>query len=209
MGVPNARTLMQTIVPPVAEPTSQLIPERSFDLSSRERTFRVLVADYQQAIYRLAFDLTGNHHDAEDLSQDVFIKAYRAMDSFRGDSGWYAWLYRIAVNTYLNKQRKKVTKYRQLWADFTHHVPDQGANRTDEEAEAGVRLRHMEQALQKLTPRERSAFVLRHYQDLSVKEVAAVMEVADGTVKSLLFRGVRKLQQSLAFYRDELGLSDT
>lgn len=200
---------MQTTASPVAEPTSRLIHDRSFNLPGREQTFRMLVADYQQAIYRLAFDLTGNHHDAEDLSQDVFIKAYRALDSFRGDSGWYAWLYRIAINTYLNRQRKKVMKFRKLWADFSHHVPDQGAGRTDEEAEAGVRQRHVEQALQKLTPRERSAFVLRHYQDLSVKEVAAVMEVADGTVKSLLFRGVRKLQQSLSFYRDELGLSDT
>ena len=66
--------------------------------------------------------------------------------------------------------------------------------------------RHVETALKKLSPRERSAFVLRHYQDLSLKEVAALMEVAEGTVKSLLFRATQKLRTALSFYREDLGL---
>ena len=170
-------------------------------------TFRDLVEQYKRPLYALAYDLTGNHHDAEDLSQDVFVKAYRGMADFRGEAQVYSWLYRIAVNTYLNKRRKKALRFRQLWDDFSQTPPGHGGERgPDQHAEADRMRRHVDAALKGLSPRERSAFVLRHYQDLSLKEVSTVMEVAEGTVKSLLFRAVKKLQRSLAFYREDLGL---
>ena len=83
--------------------------------------------------------------------------------------------------------------------------PEVGRRRMYEEV-ADVMRRHVETALKQLSPRERSAFVLRHYQDLSLKEVAATMEVAEGTVKSLLFRATQKLRTALSFYREDLGL---
>ena len=170
-------------------------------------TFHELVEEYKRPLFALAYDLTGNHHDAEDLSQEVFIKAFRGVADFRGEAQVYSWLYRIAVNTYLNKRRKKALRFRQLWDDFSQ-IPhtDDAKSEPDRQAEADVMRRHVETALKKLSPRERSAFVLRHYQDLSLKEVAALMEVAEGTVKSLLFRATQKLRTALSFYREDLGL---
>ena len=181
----------------VAEPRQRRAPA----------TFHELVEQYKRPLFALAYDLTGNHHDAEDLSQEVFIKAFRGVADFRGEAQVYSWLYRIAVNTYLNKRRKKALRFRQLWDDFSQisHTDD-AKSEPDRQAEADVMRRHVETALKKLSPRERSAFVLRHYQDLSLKEVAALMEVAEGTVKSLLFRATQKLRTALAFYREDLGL---
>ena len=174
---------------------------------SEPRTFPALVEQYKRPLYALAYDLTGNHHDAEDLSQEVFIKAYRGMDGFRGEAQVYSWLYRIAVNTFLNKRRKKALRFRQLWDDFSQRPSDDGPHpETDRQAEAEVIRGHVEAALRKLSPRERTAFVLRHYQDLSLREVADTMDVAEGTVKSLLFRAAKKLRTALAFYREDLGL---
>ena len=174
---------------------------------SEPSTFPALVEQYKRPLYALAYDLTGNHHDAEDLSQEVFIKAYRGMAGFRGEAQVYSWLYRIAVNTFLNKRRKKALRFRQLWDDFSHVPPGTDPQpETDRQAEADVMRRHVETALKQLSPRERSAFVLRHYQDLSLREVADAMDVAEGTVKSLLFRAAKKLRIALAFYREDLGL---
>jgi len=174
---------------------------------SEPKPFHDFVERYKRPLYALAYDLTGNHHDAEDLSQDVFIKAYRGMDDFRGEAQVYSWLYRIAVNTYLNKRRKKALRFRQLWDDFSQAAPEPGTQpRPDQHTEAGTMRGHVEAALQQLSPRERSAFVLRHYQDLSLKEVATTMDIAEGTVKSLLFRATQKLRTALAFYREDLGL---
>lgn len=175
--------------------------------SRREpESFRDLVERYKRPLYALAYDLTGNHHDAEDLSQDVFIKAYRGLSEFRGDAQVYSWLYRITVNTYLNKQRKKALRFRQLWDDFSFTERDDPLPRPDDRAEAGTIRRHVDAALEQLSPRERSAFVLRHYQDMPLKEIAATMDVAEGTVKSLLFRALQKLRDALDFYREDLGI---
>lgn len=189
---------------PLVEPqVTESIPHSPPD------TFREVVEHYKRPIYGLALDLTGNHHDAEDLSQEVFIKAYRSLSDFRGEAKLYSWLYRITVNTYLNKRRKKALRFRQLWDDFGRHTAENdGLPSPDQQAEASGIQRHIEQALDQLSPRERTAFVLRHYQDLQIKEVAATMEVAEGTVKSLLYRAVRKLREALAFYRDDLGLPE-
>jgi RNA polymerase sigma-70 factor (ECF subfamily) len=168
-------------------------------------SFAELVEANKKRVYYLALDLTGNHHDAEDLSQEVFIKALRNLDSFRGDAKPFTWLYRITVNTYLNKRRKKSVRYMELQEDFdrtssgTGELPD-----ADEQAERSQMQEHIEASLDALSPRERTAFVLKHYNDMAIKDVAAAMDVADGTVKSMLYRATRKLRDELAFYRDEL-----
>ncbi len=188
-------------------PLAETLVAEPIQRRSTPNTFPALVEQYKRPLYALAYDLTGNHHDAEDLSQDVFIKAYRGFASFRGEAQVYSWLYRIAVNTYLNKRRKKALRFRQLWDDFSQATRDHDPlPETDQQTEADVMRRHVNMALKQLSPRERSAFVLRHYQDLSLREVADAMEVAEGTVKSLLFRAAKKLRTSLAFYREDLGL---
>lgn len=191
----------------VADPRQRSEPRPYPERAGGDMTFRDIVEQHKRPVYALAYDLTGSHHDAEDLSQEVFIKAYRALPEFRGEAQMYSWLYRITVNTYLNKRRKKALRFRQLWDDFSHEASDGSTIRPDQEAEASTMRQHVEAALAQLSPRERSAFVLRHYQDQSIKEVAAAMDVAEGTVKSLLFRAIKKLRTTLDFYREDLGLS--
>ncbi|MFT4606206.1 MAG: RNA polymerase sigma-70 factor (ECF subfamily) [Rhodothermales bacterium] len=166
--------------------------------------FPDIVRDYKRGVLSLALDLTGNLHDAEDLAQEVFIKAHRHLDTYRGESGLYAWLRRIAVNTHLNKKRKKSVTFMRLFGDVSgsDDWADHG-DTPDVGAESGDLRGHIDRALESLTPRERSAFVMRHYQDLSTRDVAEAMGVADGTVKSLLFRATGKLRSSLQFLRQE------
>ena len=166
--------------------------------------FRAIVDEHKRSVYALAYELTGNHHDAEDLSQDVFIRVYRSLSSFRGDAKMFSWLYRITVNSYLNKKQKKTLLFRKLTSDFKD-VELSHAEQNDSGDMVLVNA-HLDQAMKKLTPSERAAFVLRHTKDLSIREVAEAMEIADGTVKSLLHRALKKLRKSLAHYREDLGL---
>jgi len=155
-------------------PLADTLVAQPIQRRSEPGTFPALVEQYKRPLYALAYDLTGNHHDAEDLSQEVFIKAYRGMDGFRGEAQVYSWLYRIAVNTFLNKRRKKALRFRQLWDDFSQRPSDADPNpETDRQAEAEVIRGHVETALRQLSPRERTAFVLRHFEQLSNAEAAA------------------------------------
>ncbi len=167
--------------------------------------FRTLVERHKKRMYYLALDLTGNHHDAEDLSQEVFIKAHRSLDSFRGDASFFSWLYRIAVNTYLNKSRKKAVSEMTLWDNFEHITQGAGApSGPDTKAERSTMQAHIEASLEALSERERSAFVLKHYHGYKIREIADMLDVAEGTIKSHLYRATRKLRDELDFYRDEL-----
>lgn len=170
--------------------------------------FRELVERYQEKMYYFSLDLTGNHHDAEDLSQEVFIKAYRSLDRFRGDAKLSSWLYRIAVNTNINKHRKKAYSAMKTEENLdtmnweTYSGADVSGN-PEEQARAVLLQKHIDEALNRLSMRERCVFVLRHYDDFALKDIAEIMGISNGTVKSTLFRALKKLQKELAFYREE------
>ncbi len=172
--------------------------------------FRELVERYKKKIYYLSLDLTGNHHDAEDLSQEVFIKAYRSLKDFRGEAKFNSWLYRITVNTCISQRRKKSVAAMTLQEDFDSDSTPQYFSKSESiqnperSAEAGLMQLHIENALQQLTPRERSVFVLRNYNDMSLKEIAQILKIKEGTVKSMLFRAIQRLQKKLAFYKREI-----
>ncbi len=177
--------------------------------------FRNLVETYKKPVYYVAYDLTGKHHAAEDLSQEVFLKMYQGLDKFRGDSAMKTWLYRIAVNTYLSQQRKKSWKAVQFFTDQERDdnpemeiMPPTSDPSPEQEAAASMINVHIQQALKKLSPRERSVFVLRHFQDLPLKEIAEILEIHEGTVKSTLFRAIKRLRKALAFYKQDLGLEE-
>lgn len=173
--------------------------------------FRELVERSKINVYRLAYDMTGNRHDAEDLSQEVFVKAYRALPKFRSESKWSTWLYRITTNVCIDHKRSqsKTMEYRDdLSNDEASSEPNHPLSSSNPErsAEASMIQENIEQALGQLAPQERSVFVLRHYHDLPLKEIAATMEISEGTVKSYLFRALQRLQRELAFYKKDLGL---
>ena len=163
--------------------------------------FRELVDGARNGIYRLAYDLTGSRDEAEDLSQEVFIKAYRSLGSFRGEARWSTWLYRITMNTYLDGKKNKTRSIMEYRADTEDHTDSQDIT-PDRSAEARLIQEHVEAALGSLSPRERSVFVLRHYHDLPLKNIAKTLDITEGTVKALLFRAIGRLQKELAFYRD-------
>ena len=173
--------------------------------------FRQLVERSNRTVYRLAYDLTGNRHDAEDLSQEVFVRAYRALPGFRREAKWSTWIYRITVNICLDHREARSGKRVEYREDIDDELPlDAGRSAAaimpDTETEAGMIHEHIERALGRLSPKERSVFVLRHYHDLPLREIAETMQIAEGTVKSHLFRALQRLRRELAFYRPELGL---
>jgi len=177
--------------------------------------FRQIMETHQEKIYYLAYDMTNNHQDAEDLSQEVFLKAYHSLKKFRGDAKLSSWLYRIAVNTCIDKIRKKKEvpvlindeKENDEWTS-THYVVDDSVD-PENVAESGIMQKHIHHAMQKLSPREKSVFVLRHYNDLQLKEISDILNLSLGTVKSLVFRAVKKLKEELAFYRQDFGLEES
>lgn len=178
--------------------------------------FHELVGRYKRKIYNLAFDITGNHHDAEDVSQEVFIKVFRSLRTFRRDAKMSSWLYKITVNTSIDSLRKKSSRPKKLMdeikkANIQENPPGSGITDMDPErsTEAAIIQQHISKALEKVSPRERSVFVMRHYNDLKMNEIAEILDVSIGTVKSLLFRAIKKLRKELSFYLGNPGLEVT
>lgn len=179
--------------------------------------FRELVEQNKQNVYYLALDLTGNHYDAEDISQEVFIKAYRGIGKFRSGAKINTWLYRITMNTFIDKKRKKSLHLVSLppgadeddGVEALDLVADASTGNPERELKASKIAAHIDTALQSLSEQERAVFVMRHYEDMALKEISIALGIAEGTVKSLLFRSIRKLRQLLSFYEDELGMEDS
>lgn len=176
--------------------------------------FRELVEKNKENVYRLAYDLTGNRHDAEDVLQEVFIKAFRSLPGFRFEAKWSSWLYRITVNTcndfHATNSKKRAKYYENIENTkmIENSVTKNNHPSTDRIAESSIMKEHIEYALHQLTTPERSVFILRQYYDLQLKQIAEILEVKEGTVKTLLFRSIKKLQQKLSFYKPDFGLEE-
>ncbi len=170
--------------------------------------FQGLVDQFKKKVYFLAYDIVGDHHEAEDVSQEVFIKVYRSLGSFRRDAKMSSWIYQIAVNSAIDLLRKRKAKPSVNLEEFDH-IELQDAPRgaatapvdPESSAEAALLQGRIEKALHSLTPRERVVFAMRHYNDFKINEIADVLKVSSGTVKSLLFRALQKLRRELALYR--------
>ena len=172
--------------------------------------FRVLVENHNRALFNLAYDLLGNAQDAEDISQEAFIKVYRGIGEFRGEAQLSSWMYRIVVNLCLNRRRKKAVsamELRESFEDDDMHPPtptsDHEAN-PEKATESEMIRQHLRRALDRLSPQQRTIFILRHDDDLALAEIGKMLKISEGTVKSQLFRALRKLQEVLAFYKADL-----
>lgn len=168
--------------------------------------FQELVERYKRKVYAVALDMTGDHHDAEDISQDVFLKAFRSLPGFQGRASVSTWLYRMTVNTCIDRSRKKAWKAMRPKGALTDddiHPQAQGRETLsdpEKELEKALLQQHIRQALDSLTQRERAVFVLRHYHALPLKKIAECLHVSEGTIKSTLFRALKRLQEKLAPY---------
>ena len=168
--------------------------------------FRQLVESHQDDVYYLALGLLRNRNDAEDVVQDVFIKAYKSLDRFRGQSGLGTWLYRVTLNACRDHQRKgRFTALQQSLGLIPRSEAHWVEKRPDADPERSTRSGELREdiarAVGRLSPSERSVFVLRQFNQLSIRETAEVTGRAEGTVKNLLFRALRKLQEDLAIHR--------
>ena len=167
--------------------------------------FRKIVDQQKERLYRLTYRLAGNHQDAEDLSQEVFIKVYKNMDSFRGEAQLSTWLYRITVNTWIDKTRLKRNSSETIHVDYEdeRQVKANPFDAPEDYAQVEHLQSDIQRALNLLSSRERTVFVLKHYQQLKFKEIAKIMEVSTGTAKSTLFRAMQKLRDALKEYREQ------
>lgn len=165
--------------------------------------FEELVERHKQRAYRIAFDFSRDREEAKDLSQDAFLKAYMNIKRFDGRSSFYTWFYRILVNVCLDyKRRQQRTSAEEFNETVETQVdPSHAAAHSispDQQAIAGQISRKVGVALQALPPKQRTAFILRNHQGLSIREIAEMMQTAEGTVKVHLHRAVTALRQNLA-----------
>jgi RNA polymerase sigma-70 factor (ECF subfamily) len=173
--------------------------------------FEELVRHYDQAVLRLALHLTGSEHEAQDIYQEAFLKAYRNLGSFRFECSFYTWIYRIVTNLCLDHLRKKQVRKEDAPVavdadgkayDVLEQVPD-GRAGSDPERDLMSREigRRINRALDRLSPRERLVFELKHYHGLKLRTVGEILQTTEETAKNTLFRATQKLRGALADVR--------
>jgi RNA polymerase sigma-70 factor (ECF subfamily) len=173
--------------------------------------FDALVRQYEHQVLRLALHLTGSEHDAEDIYQEAFLKAFRYIGNFRFECSFYTWIYRIVTNLCLDQLRRKKTR-REDHAVVLDHSGDEidvlasvSDNRSysnpAKELDRKVLGEKIQAALVKLTPRERMVFELKHYQGLRLRTIGEMLNTTEETAKNTLFRATKKLRSQLADLR--------
>lgn len=152
--------------------------------------FEDLVAQYDRRLFNVMYGLTGDYHDALDLTEEAFIRAMRAYPRFRGDSDPFTWLYRIALNV-LKKKYKKSARRAELWQEHQQREPSPAAaTRTAEhEVLESERAHLVRQAIAHLPDAFREAITLRYIDEMSYEEIASSAGCSIGTVKSRISRG--------------------
>ena len=199
---PVEREVSSSDVPEVAE---KVLVEnaRRGDMGA----YDALIRRYQERIYATVYHMTSNHEDANDLTQEAFIKAFQALKSFKGGSSFYTWIYRIAVNKTINflKQRKNHAAMSLNDLDFNaEHDPDLVALISDNTPRRDLGLTELAEklngAMQKLSEHHRLVVTLHDVQGLSHEEIAKIMDCNVGTVRSRLFYARQQLQAYLSDY---------
>ncbi len=167
--------------------------------------FRVLVERHSRKVFRLAFRLSGNEEDAEDIVQETFLRAYRGLERFNEQAQFSSWIYRIAANYALDMLRGRKRRTEQslsapaLNGDGVAMVdrlasPEPGPDRI---AAGGQLQKRIQSALEELTPQERVAFTLRHFEGHTVEEIGAALNVSASATRNAVFRAVQKVRRAL------------
>jgi len=164
--------------------------------------FEVLIQRYMEKAFRIALDFTHNTEEAKDLSQDAFLRAFSRIKQFNGRSSFYTWFYRLVVNLCLDYTRRKG---RVIWERLEREADGvsepieltDASSTPDQEAMAGEAIRRVDKTLDAMPKNQRTAFLLRNHQGLSITDIAKVMKTTEGTVRVYLHRAVAALRQSL------------
>jgi len=168
-------------------------------LQGDENAFRELVEQYRQVVFRTCMGILHDTGDADDVTQEVFIEVFRSVGKFRADAKISTWLYRIALNKSLNFIRDN-RKHRALslsGAPPNDALTGHGTDGPEEILQNKEKKMILEQAIDSLPPKQKKAFILSKYDDLSYKEISEVMNISFSSVESLLFRAKQNLQKKL------------
>jgi RNA polymerase sigma-70 factor, ECF subfamily len=162
--------------------------------------FQALVEQHRSMVYRVAYQFAGNHYDAEDIAQEVFIKVYRSLDRFRQDAQLTSWLYRIVMNACIDHRRRRGSSATQLNEEAEQrllNMPEETPGPEDcaYAGELGIVL---QSEIARLPDGQRIVFVMRHHQGLKLSEIADALGLAEGTVKRQLHAAIHRLRAALA-----------
>ncbi|MFZ0431140.1 MAG: sigma-70 family RNA polymerase sigma factor [Candidatus Acidiferrales bacterium] len=170
--------------------------------------FEELVRRYDRDVLRLALNLVHKSEDARDIYQESFLRVYRNLHRFRFECSFYTWLYRIVTNVALDHLRRRTSRREDQapvpedaeggTRDFFDRQPEVRATANPEKSLLGQELgRHIQGALDRLSPRERMVFEMKHFQGLRLRAIGDLLGTSEETVKNSLFRATRKLRASL------------
>lgn len=172
-------------------------------LAGAKEAYGALVRAHSATVFRVAFRMIGNEADAEEIVQEAFLRGYQRLASYEGRSGFGTWIYRIAVNCALNRISQPG-----IDAEYRHGEEGDPEEKTvqvaakDADPERVLLSKEISAAqnlaMQRLTPTEKSAFVLRHLEERSTSEIAEVLNIAPNAAKQAVFRAVQKLRREMA-----------
>ncbi len=176
-------------------------------LAGDRDAYRVLVERHSHNVFRLAYRVTGNRHDAEEVVQEAFLRGYQKLGQFAARANFGTWVYRIAANYAIDRMRQRHKEEARREAPRAEHrdeMENDPVNRIQDEAPTPERLaqsielrKQMEQALAALSEAERTAFVMRHWEGCGIDEIAEVLKSSSNATKNTVFRAVQKLRKAL------------
>ena len=184
-------------------------------LAGEREAYRVLVERHSAYVYRVAYRMTGNSHDAEEVVQEAFLRGYQKLQQFAGNANFGTWVYRIAANYAIDRLRQKKNEESRrevstrkpesdTEGDPLSQIRDQAPN-PERLAGSAQLATKMQQALQALTPAERTAIVMRHWDGCGIDEIAEVLKSNNSATKNTVFRAVQKLRQALKPFAEGRG----
>ena len=178
--------------------------ERNLVLLAKEgnrAAFRSLVEQHMRKAYDIAYGVVNIHADAQDIAQESFVRVHRSLGSFRGDAQFGTWLYRIVMNVALNRATVMKSRARfevQVANDSVLHEVQARTMSEDDDLQ-----HHIERAVHELPTLQRAVVILRHLNGLSTKQVSGILKCSEGTVKTHLHRGMKKMKSLLAYLESE------
>jgi RNA polymerase sigma-70 factor (ECF subfamily) len=167
--------------------------------------FRQMVEKYKKKIYYLAYDIIDDHHEAEDISQEVFIKVYRNISKFRKEAKFSSWIYQITVNASIDAKRKQSLRTHLSIEDNqiknTYERSALSDNKT-KDPEIHTEITHTQdqihRTLDRISPKERSIFIMRYFNGFKLGEISDVLNISTNTIKSFLHRARKKIRKELS-----------
>ncbi len=171
-----------------------------FHNGERHGSFTVIVERYQKRIYYAARRMMdGDHDEADEVSQDTFVKAYEALGSFRGDAKLYTWLYRIMMNAVIQRSRKKKSR-KTVGLEGIENTVETGELSAHDRLEQRETTRIIEKAIEILPKKQREVFLMRFYDELPYEEIARLTGTSVGGLKANYFHAVKKIGEYLHQY---------